>query len=184
VKVAANAPAALPNALASAPTAGDSRTSRGSAPSTPVRVASATPAPAAATRTSAPDAAAPAATADASAAVPLRVRIFDEASKKYFVTTYSLHLPDGHWLYGKLRTGNGPDGFGPAVPRAPGKYEIEITNFMCGDKLWFFKDKILQTVEVTPGTPADVTINVNLPEAPARPSLDNKAGEKCAVPVS
>lgn len=176
--------AALPNALASAPTAGDSRTSRASAPSTPVRVASASPAPTAATRTSAPDAAAPAATADASTAVPLRVRIFDEASKKYFVTTYSLHLPDGHWLYGKLRTGNGPDGFGPAVPRTPGKYEIEITNFMCGDKLWFFKDKILQTVEVTPGTPADVTINVNLPEAPARPSLENKAGEKCAVPVS
>ena len=174
----------LPNALASAPTAGDSRTARTSAPSTPVRVASASPASTAATRTSAPEAAAPAATADASAAVPLRVRIFDEASKKYFVTTYSLHLPDGHWLYGKLRTGNGPDGFGPAVPRTPGKYEIEITNFMCGDKLWFFKDKILQAVEIAPGTPADVTINVNLPEAPARPSLENKAGEKCAVPVS
>lgn len=178
--------AALPNALAASPGAGDSRTSRGTATTTPVRVASATPAPAGSTRTPAPDAAAPAATAstDASAAVPLRVRIFDEASKKYFVTTYSLHLPDGHWLYGKLRTGNGPDGFGPAVPRTPGRYEIEITNFMCGDKLWFFKDKILQPVEIAPGTPADVTINVNIPEAPARPSLENKAGEKCAVPLS
>ena len=73
--------AALPNALAAAPTAGDSRTSRGGAPTTPVRVASATPAPTGSTRPSAPDAAAPAAGAssDASAAVPLRVRIFDEA---------------------------------------------------------------------------------------------------------
>jgi hypothetical protein len=146
-----------------------------------VRVASATSPSTAAT--DAPPAAA-AASADASAAVPLRVRIFDEGSKKYFVTTYSLHLPDGHWMYGKLRTGNGPDGFGPAIPRAPGKYEIEITNFMCGDKLWFFKDKILQTVEIAPGAPADVTINVNLPEAPARPSLENKAGDKCTVPIS
>ena len=162
----------MPNALTSAP---------GGA--TPVRVAStttaaATPSAAAPTTTPAPS------SGDASAAVPLRVRIFDEASKKYFVTTYSLHLPDGHWMYGKLRTGNGPDGFGPAITRAPGKYEIEIANFMCGDKLWFFKDKILQPVVITPGTPADVTINVNIPDAPARPSLENKAGEKCTVPMS
>ena len=196
-KLAANAPppavasgeankgvsgAALPNALASAPTAGDSRTTRGGAASTPVRVASATPASAGATRTS--DTAAPAGASDAAATVPLRVRIFDEASKKYFVTTYSLHLPDGRWMYGKLRTGNGPDGFGPAVARTPGKYEIEITNFMCGDKLWFFKDKILQPVDIAAGTPADITIKVNLPEAPARSSLENKAGEKCTVPLS
>ena len=162
----------MPNALTSAP---------GGA--TPVRVAStttaaATPSAAAPTTTPAPS------SGDASAAVPLRVRIFDEASKKYFVTTYSLHLPDGHWMYGKLRTGNGPDGFGPAITRAPGKYEIEIANFMCGDKLWFFKDKILQPVVITPGTPADVTINVNIPDAPARPSLENKAGEKCSVPMA
>ena len=180
----AKAKRAQPNALASSATAGDSRTSRGAAVSTPVRVASATPSSAEPAGAPALSNAAPAASGDPSAAVPLRVRIFDEASKKYFVTTYSLHLPDGHWMYGKLRTGNGPDGFGPAIPRTPGKYEIEITNFMCGDKLWFFKDKILQAVEVAPGTPADVTINVNLSEAPARPSLENKAGEKCTVPLS
>jgi len=196
----AQAVAAAPNALTSSPTGGDARTAHGSAAAaTPVRVASTTsaaaasPAPSSATTASAPPvptaSAQPAGSAapssgDASAAVPLRVRIFDEASKKYFVTTYSLHLPDGHWMYGKLRTGNGPDGFGPAVPRAPGKYEIEITNFMCGDKLWFFKDRILQPVVVAPGTPADVTINVNLPDAPARPSLENKNGDKCSVPVS
>ena len=180
---------AMPNALAASATGGDSRSSRGgSAASTPVRVASTTagaaagggvPAPAASlTGTAAP------ASGDPSAEVPLRVRIFDEASKKYFVTTYSLHLPDGHWMYGKLRTGNGPDGFGPAITRAPGKYEIEITNFMCGDKLWFFKDKILQPVSITPGTPADITINTNLADAPARPSLENKNGDKCSVPVA
>lgn len=180
---AKRAAAPAPNALVAAATAGDSRTSRAGAPSTPVRVASATPATSAAGAATS-TAGGAAASGDPSAAVPLRVRIFDESSKKYFVTTYSLHLPDGHWMYGKLRTGNGPDGFGPAIARAPGKYEIEITNFMCGDKLWFFKDKILQPVEITPGTPADVTINVNLPEAPARPSLENKAGEKCTVPLS
>ncbi len=111
----------------------------------------------------------------------IRVRIFDEASKKYFVTTYSLHLPDGHWMYGKLRTGNGPDGFGPPVPSPPGNYEIEIANFMCGDKLWFLKDKILKPVVVDAGAPADVSIEVNLPTAPARPSIDNKAGAACTA---
>ena len=177
---------AMPNALASAKSGGDSRSLRGgNAPATPVRVASTAPASGsgAAGEPPASGAATPT-SADAAAAVPLRVRIFDEASKKYFVTTYSLHLPDGHWMYGKLRTGNGPDGFGPAITRAPGKYEIEIANFMCGDKLWFFKDKILQPVVITPGTPADVTINVNIPDAPARPSLENKSGEKCSVPIA
>ncbi len=115
----------------------------------------------------------------------LRVRIFDEASKKYFVTTYSLHLPDGHWMYGRLRTGNGPDGFGPPVPRPPGSYEIEIANFMCGDKLWFLKDKILKPVVVEAGAPADVSIEINLPTVPARPSIDNKTGAACtAEPVA
>ena len=111
----------------------------------------------------------------------IRVRIFDQASKKYFVTTYSLHLPDGHWMYGKLRTGNGLDGFGPPVPGPPGNYEIEIANFMCGDKLWFLKDKILKPVVVEAGAPADVSIEVNLPTAPARTSIDNKAGAACTT---
>ena len=132
----------------------------------------------------------PATTAPAGKAVPsgapgtpgaIRVRIFDEASKKYFVTTYSLHLPDGHWMYGKLRTGNGVDGFGPPVPGPPGNYEIEIANFMCGDKLWFLKDKILKPVVVEAGALADVSIEVNLPTAPARPSIDNKAGAACTA---
>jgi len=180
---------ALPNALAASQTGGDSRASRGAASApTPVRVAS-TAGGSAALATAPAAGATPGATTapasgDPSAAVPLRVRIFDEGSKKYFVTTYSLHLPDGHWMYGKLRTGNGPDGFGPAVTRPPGNYEIEITNFMCGDKLWFFKDKILQPVAISPGTPADITINTNLADAPARPSLENKNGEKCSVPVA
>lgn len=188
-RLAAGSSRALPNALASPPAPSYASTTRDGAASTPVRIASTGAAPPAATTSTAPTSAAPASAAPTSSAAsspagsaPLRVRIFDEASQKYFVTTYSLHLPDGHWMYGQLRTGNGPDGFGPAVNRPPGKYEIEITNFMCGDKLWFFKDRILKPVVIEPGAPADVTISVNLPAAPARPSLENKTGASCSAP--
>lgn len=140
--------------------------------------ASASPAPAAATPAAS---AAPPSTTPGTAGA-LRVRIFDKASKRFFVTTYSLHLPDGHWMYGTLRTGNGPDGWGPSVPRPPGDYEIEITNFKCGDKLYFFKDKINRPVTIDASASADVTIDVDLPNAPARPSLDNKEGASCTEP--
>ena len=174
---ALNRPATL---AANPPAAGGSESAsavRGQAAATPTGGTAAAVAPQAAT------APAPSAVPSRTTGTPgaIRVRIFDEASKKYFVTTYSLHLPDGHWMYGKLRTGNGVDGFGPPVPGPPGNYEIEIANFMCGDKLWFLKDKILKPVVVEAGAPADVTVEVNLPTAPARPSIDNKAGAACTA---
>jgi len=144
-------------------------------PATPRTTATATPA-----RTVAA-AAAPAAST-APGAAPLRVRTYDIASNNYFSTKYSLHLPDGHWLYGTLRTGANPDGWGPAVVRAPGKYEIEITDFMCGDKIWFLKNKILKPVVIEPGQPTDVTIDLNVPAEPARPSLENTTGASCTQP--
>ena len=108
--------------------------------------------------------------------------MYDIATNTYFSTKYSLHLPDGHWLYGTLRTGAAGEGYGPAVIRPPGNYEIEVTDFMCGDKVWFFKNKILQKVAIQPGVPADVTIDVNLATEPARPSLENKTGASCSSP--
>ena len=151
----------LPNATVAAPPAAAART----------------PVPAATPPAGTP-AAAPAAAAPANA---LRVRTYDVASNTYFVTKYSLHLPDGHWLYGRLRTGSGADGWGPAVVRPPGKYEIEVTDFMCGDKVWFLKNKILKPVVIEPGSPTDVTIDINVKTEPARPSLENKEGATCSV---
>ena len=107
------------------------------------------------------------------------MRVYDIASNSYFSTKYSLKLPDGHWLYGTLKTGKNPEGWGPAVVRAPGKYEIEVTDFICGDKIWFLKEKITRPVAIEPGTPTDVTIDIDVTTAPARPSLDNKTGAKC-----
>ena len=115
-------------------------------------------------------------------AAPLRVRAYDIASNTYFSTKYSLHLPDGHWLYGTLKTGSAGEGYGTAVVRPPGTYEVEVTDFMCGDKVWFLKNKIVQKVVVQPGVPTDVTIDVNLATEPARPSLENKTGALCTSP--
>ena len=135
-------------------------------PATAMRVSDATPAP-----------------ADPKAPVAIRVRLLDKGSNKYVATKYSLHVPDGRWMFGRLRTGNSGDGFGTATTGHPGRYEVEITDFMCGDKLWFLKDRILQPVEVKPGQPADVTIEADLANAPARPSFDNKSGAKCEAPI-
>ena len=166
-----------PNALTSTRGGSSVRTAAngggGAAPAVAAAAAPATPAPVAST--------VPPSTTPGTAGA-LRVRIFDQASKRFFVTTYSLHLPDGHWMYGNLRTGNGPDGWGPAVSRPPGNYEIEIANFKCGDKLYFFRDKILKQVTIDSSAPADVTIDVDLPNVPARKSLDNQAGTSCTVP--
>jgi hypothetical protein len=175
----ASAGGVAPNALTSTRTGSSVRTAAnangggGAAPAATAAAAPATPAPVV-------SAAPPSTTPGTPGA--LRVRIFDQASKRFFVTTYSLHLPDGHWMYGNLRTGNGPDGWGPAVPRPPGNYEIEIANFKCGDKLYFFKDKILKQVTIDSSAPADVTVDVDLPNVPARKSLDNEAGASCTVP--
>ena len=149
-------------------------------PATPPRTASTTAAPTPAPAAPATGAAPPPSTAPGAA--PLRVRIYDIATNNYFATKYSLHLPDGHWLYGTLRTGTNPDGWGPAVVRPPGKYEIEVTDFPCGDKIWFLKNTILKPVVIEPGKPTDVTIDIDVPSEPARPSLENKAGAKCTEP--
>ncbi|HEX2779772.1 MAG TPA: hypothetical protein VHM30_09755 [Gemmatimonadaceae bacterium] len=144
--------------------------------------ASSTPAPAQARNltTNISNPPAPTAAADPKAMGTIRVRTFDKASNRYFATKYSLHLPDGRWMYGTLRTGADGEGWGAALPRMPGHYELEITDFMCGDKIWFLKDKIAKSIDVQPGQPADVTIELDLANVPARRSLDNPTGAKCA----
>jgi hypothetical protein len=107
--------------------------------------------------------------------------MFDKASKKYFSTQYQIRLPDGTWMWGNLRSGAGPDGWGPVVYRTPGRYEVVVENFMCGDKFWFFAKKVLQPVVVRLGDVTDVTIELDLSTEPARPTLDNKAGALCTA---
>ena len=110
-----------------------------------------------------------------------RVRMFDNASKKYFSTQYQLRLPDGTWMWGNLRSGAGADGWGPVVYQRPGKYELVVENFVCGDKFWFFANKVLQPVVVRRGEVTDVTIDLDLSTAPAKPTLDNKSGALCTA---
>jgi hypothetical protein len=118
---------------------------------------------------------------DTSVMGSFRVRMFDKASKKYFSTQYQLRLPDGTWMWGNLRSGAGADGWGPVVYQRPGKYEVVVENFVCGDKFWFFANKVLQPVVVRLGEVTDVTIELDLSTAPARPTLDNKSGALCTA---
>jgi hypothetical protein len=110
-----------------------------------------------------------------------RVRMFDKASNKYFMAQYQIRLPDGSWMWGNLRSGEGADGWGPVVYRTPGRYEVVVENFVCGDKFWFFAKKVLQTVVVRLGQTSDVTIELDLSAEPAKPTLDNKTGALCTA---
>ena len=121
-------------------------------------------------------------TGAAAATGALRVRMYDRASKQWFVTKYALQLPDKRWMYGNLRSGTGPEGWGRVVAgRNPGRYNLEVTDFVCGDKLWFLAKKIVQPVEINAGETTDVTIEMDLTAVPAKKSIDNRAGAKCAA---
>jgi hypothetical protein len=167
--VATTTPSATPNAVAA-----------GKTPTAPT-----TPAPRAARELSAGSGVASvapaAASADPKAMGTIRVRTLDKGSNQYFATKYSLHLPDGRWMYGTLRTGSGGEGWGTAIPRTAGRYELEITDFVCGDKIWFLREPLRKTIDVQPGQPADVTVEMDLANLPARKSLDNPTGAKCTA---
>lgn len=121
-------------------------------------------------------------TGAAAATGALRVRMFDRASKQWFVSKYALQLPDKRWMYGNLRSGTGPEGWGRVVAgRNPGRYTLEVTDFVCGDKLWFLARKIVQPVEINAGETTDVTIEMDLTAVPAKKSIDNKAAAKCTA---
>jgi len=173
---------------APAPATKDSSTPTAAALATQTK--SPTTAPATAT-TTAPPARAPARVAargiprqppiDTSVMGSFRVRMFDKASNKYFMTQYQIRLPDGSWMWGNLRSGEGPDGWGPIVYRTPGRYEVVVENFVCGEKFWFFAKKVLQPVVVRLGQTSDVTIEFDLSAEPAKPTLDNKTGALCTA---
>ena len=118
---------------------------------------------------------------DTSVMGSFRVRMFDKASNRYFMTQYQIRLPDGSWMWGNLRSGEGTDGWGPVVYRTPGRYEVVVENFVCGDKFWFFAKKVLQPVVVQLGQTSDVTIELDLSAEPAKPTLDNKTGALCTA---
>lgn len=134
------------------------------------------PPPAAATR-----AAVSAATPDASGMGSIRVRLFDRGTNRWFVTQFQVKNPNGRWTWGNMRSGAGPDGWGPVVRRKPGRYEVMIPNFVCGDKFWFFAKEIRRTVDVRAGETADVSIELDLSAEPAKKTIDNKTGASCTV---
>jgi hypothetical protein len=105
--------------------------------------------------------------------------MYDSTSKKWFATRYQLHLPDGTFKWGNFRSGSGDDGFGPVVPARPGRYEIEVESFVCGDKYWFFANKVVRPVTVQAGDTANVSIELDLAKAPAKKTIDNKTGALC-----
>lgn len=121
-------------------------------------------------------------TGAAAATGALRVRMYDRASKQWFVTKYALQLPDKRWMYGNLRSGTGPEGWGRVVAgRDPGRYVLEVTDFVCGDKLWFLASKIVQPVQINAGETTDVTIEADLTALQAKKSIDNRTGARCAA---
>lgn len=192
---AARAPATAPQATPASTPATASATASATTPAT-ARATAAGPAPVRAA--GAPRSAAPVnpsvpmvsvvanralgPTGAAAATGALRVRMYDRASKQWFVTKYALQLPDKRWMYGNLRSGTGPEGWGRVVAgRDPGRYVLEVTDFVCGDKLWFLASKIVQPVQINAGETTDVTIEADLTALQAKKSIDNRTGARCAA---
>jgi hypothetical protein len=111
----------------------------------------------------------------------LRVRIFDRAAARYFVTRYEFHFPEGVWLSANMRTGRGPDGWGPVVWSPAGRFDVVISRFQCGDKFFAMADRIERPVELRPGETTDVSIEVNVRELRISPTYDNRAGTSCTI---
>lgn len=112
----------------------------------------------------------------------LRVRTWDQATKQWFVTPFELRRPDGRLLLlGTMRSGPPPDGWGPVVRRAPGRYEVVIEKFVCGDKYWLLRKEIVRPVDLAVGAMSDLTIELDLSAEPAKPSIDNKTGARCTA---
>lgn len=111
----------------------------------------------------------------------LRVRIFDDASRRYFVTRFGLRMQDRSTLYANMRTGNGPEGWGPVVMREPGTYGVVVKRFQCGDKFWALADDIERPVELSRGDTTYLSIEVTVPELNITPTYDNRSGAACLV---
>ena len=102
-------------------------------------------------------------------------------TKQWFVTPYELRRPDGRLLLGNMRSGPAPDGWGQVVRRPPGRYDVVVEKFVCGDKYWLLKKEIVRPVELAAGTVSDVTIELDLSTEPAAPSIDNRNGALCTA---
>lgn len=111
----------------------------------------------------------------------VRVRMFDKASQRWFITTYQLKLPNGKLRWGNMRSGPAPEGFGAVVRQPEGRYDVMVENFLCGDKFWFFAKNVLRPVVVREGEIVDVTIVVDLSAEPARKTIDNPTGARCTA---
>jgi hypothetical protein len=109
-----------------------------------------------------------------------RVRIFDRASKRYFVTEYDLRVGPS-WISADFRTGKGPDGWGPVVRREQGHFGVYIKFFQCGDKFWALDREIERPFTVRKGETTSISIAVDVPKLKASPTYDNRAGLRCLI---
>jgi hypothetical protein len=122
------------------------------------------------------DSAAPA--PDTSALGKVRVRVWDDGSKRYLRLIHNVQLPDGS-MKSVYSTGEGPEGWGREFWLPPGQYSVVLSRFPCGNDEYFLKTMLTQPFAITVGELTDVTVKLNVRQLDAAPSYNNPSGAKC-----
>jgi hypothetical protein len=119
----------------------------------------------------------------------LRVRTYDEATRRYIEANYWIARQDDEpsdRLYTMVRSDS--SGWSRYTEQEPGTYSVELFDYPCGD-LTFFADTTYVrtqmpplTVAIRPGQRSELDVRINTHDIRAIRSYDNLKGRACTQP--
>jgi hypothetical protein len=114
----------------------------------------------------------------AEARANIRVRLWDERTRRFIRTAFSLEKPDG-WSESAFFTGVGSDGWGETFWLPPGRYAIAITELPCGREHYFLKHTLTKAFVARAGAAVDLTLRVHSGSVSMMKSHNNPGGHSC-----
>lgn len=108
----------------------------------------------------------------------VRVRVWDEVSRRFIRATHALEFADGS-SKSAYHTGEGGDGWGKAFWLAPGTYVIAIRTVPCGDEEWVLREPLRRTFVITRGARSEVSITLDRRALPMGRAYYNRNAAPC-----
>ena len=113
----------------------------------------------------------------------LRVRVWDEGSRRYIPLRFDLGMPNGTTYSAGFHGGTDSVGWGPPIRLRPGRYAAKFFEFPCDSLVFFFEPQLIRHIRIKRDSTTELSLTVNLLTAPAAKSFDNPAGGRCGDPV-